>query len=136
MNPVVFNLSRMNSNDFENSVDELQEFCTAVQLVLPVPVQIPEYNESILTLNAWRLPEGTACMVTAGSRNRYYPQPHLAQGSARESAPPESAWLWVLGTESSMGAAPIAESVPRTHSGYISEVVKILATHPQVQCTL
>ncbi len=46
-------------------------------------VQIPEYNESVLILNAWRLPEGTACMVTAGSRNRYYPQPHLAQGSAR-----------------------------------------------------
>ena len=84
MNPVVFNLTRMNVNNFENSVDELQELCTAV---LPVPVQIQEYNESILTLNAWRLPEGTACMVTAGSRNRYYPQPHLAQGSARESAP-------------------------------------------------
>ena len=32
MNPVVFALSRMNVNDFENSVDELQEFCTAVQL--------------------------------------------------------------------------------------------------------
>ena len=102
MNPVVFTLSRMNVNNFENSVDELQEFCTAVchTDVLPVPVQIPEYNESILTLNAWRLPEGTACMATAGSRNRYYPQPHLAQGSARKSAPPESAWLWVLGTES------------------------------------
>ena len=37
--------------------------------------------------SAWRLPEGTACMVTAGSRNRYYPQPHLAQGSARKSPP-------------------------------------------------
>ena len=83
MNPVVFNLSRMNVNNFENSVDELQELCLySCTAVLPVPVQIPEYNESILTLNAWRLPEGTACMVTAGSWNRYYPQPHLAQGSA------------------------------------------------------
>ena len=74
-----------------------------LQSTVPVPVQIPEYNESVLILNAWRLPEGTACMVTAGSRNRYYPQPHLAQGSARESAPPESAWLLVLGTDSVMG---------------------------------
>ena len=32
MNPVVFTLSRMNVNNFENSVDELQEFCTAVQM--------------------------------------------------------------------------------------------------------
>ena len=62
MNPVVLSVSRMNVNNFENSVDELQELCTAVYTaVLPVPVQIPEYNESILTLNAWRLPEGTAC---------------------------------------------------------------------------
>ena len=44
MNPVVFTLTRMNVNNFENSVDELQEFCTDV---LPVPVQIPEYSESI-----------------------------------------------------------------------------------------
>ena len=97
--------------------------------------------ESVLILNAWRLPEGTACMVTAGSRNRYYPQPHLAQGSASSRAPPGSAWLLVLDTDSVMGtrglfAVPIAESAPRTNSQYIPEVVKILATHPQVQCTL
>ena len=30
MNPVEFTLIRMNVNNFENSVNELQEFCTAV----------------------------------------------------------------------------------------------------------
>ena len=82
MNPVVFTLIRMNVNIFENSVGELQEFCTAGQLYYRYRTDTGRYNESILTLNAWRLPEGTACMVTAGSRNRYYPQRHLAQGSA------------------------------------------------------
>ena len=66
-------------------------------------VQIPEYNESILTLNAWRLPEGTACMATAGSRNRYYPQPHLAQGSARIFGTSERYSLWYLDPDSAMG---------------------------------
>ena len=93
--------------NYKNSVQLYR--CTAV---LPVPVQIPEYNESVLTLNAWRLPEGTACMVTAGSRNRYYPQPHLAQGSARIFGTSERYSLWYLGTESSMGR-PLTESVPR-----------------------
>ena len=32
MNLVVFSVSRMNVNNFENSVDELQELCTAVQM--------------------------------------------------------------------------------------------------------
>ena len=59
----------------------------------------------------WRLPEGTACMATAGSRNRYYPQPHLAQGSARESAPPESAPLLVLGTTSRMGTQDTGHTI-------------------------
>ena len=126
----------MNVNNFENSVDELQELCTAVQMYYRYRYRYRSTMNPLQNPNAWRLPEGTACTVTAGSRNRYYPQPHLAQGSARKSAPPESAWLWVLGTDSAMGAAPIAESVPRTHSQYIPEVVKILATHPQVQCTL
>ena len=59
MNPVVFILIRIDLNNFENSVDELQEFCTDVQIQYyrygtRVPVQIPEYNESILTLwHAW-----------------------------------------------------------------------------------
>ena len=48
MNPVVFSVSRMNVNNFENSVDELQELCVhSCTDVLPVPVQIPEYNESV-----------------------------------------------------------------------------------------
>ena len=134
MNPVVFTVSRMNVNNFENSVDELQELCTAVQMYYRYGYRYRSTMNPLQNPNAWRLPEGTACMVTAGSRNRYYPQPHLAQGSARKSAPPESAPLLVLGTESRM--VPIAESAPRTNSGALSEVVKILATHPQVQCTL
>ena len=104
MNPVVFTLIRMNVNNFENSVDELQEFCTAVQMYYRYRYRYRSTMNPLQNPNAWRLPEGTACMVTAGSRNRYYPQPHLAQGSARESAPPESAWLWHLGTGSAMGA--------------------------------
>ena len=32
MNPVVFSVTRMNVNNFENSVDEVQELCTAVQM--------------------------------------------------------------------------------------------------------
>ena len=84
--------------NYKNSVQLYS--CTDV---LPVPVQIPEYNESILTLNAWRLPEGTACMAPAGSRNRNYPQPHLAQGSARIFGTSERYSLLVLGTDSAMG---------------------------------
>ena len=89
----------MNVNNFENSVDELQELCTAVQLYYRYRYRYRSTMNPLQNPNAWRLPEGTACMVTAGSRNRYYPQPHLAQGSARKSAPPESAPLLVLGTE-------------------------------------
>eukprot|EP01043_Picozoa_sp_COSAG02_P015323 COSAG02_NODE_651_length_18910_cov_12.561639_5_plen_120_part_00 len=98
MNPVVFTLSRMYVNNFENSVDELQEFCTAVQLYYRYRYRYrrAEYNESILTLNAWLL-------VTAGSRNRYYPQPHLAQGSARIFGTSERYSLRYLGTDSAMG---------------------------------
>ena len=103
MNPVVFSVIRMNVNNFENSVDELQELCTAVQMYYRYRYRYRSTMNPLQNPNAWRLPEGTVCMVTAGSRNRYYPQPHLAQGSARKSAPPESAWLLVLGTDSVMG---------------------------------
>ena len=89
MNPVVFTLSWINVNDFENSVDELQEFCT-VQLYrcttgTGTDTGVQFESIALLNLNAWRLPEGTACMATAGSRNRYYPQPHLAQGARPRS---------------------------------------------------
>ena len=92
----------MDADNFENPVDELQEFCTGVKMygTTEVPVQIPEYNELMVTLNAWRLPEGTACMVTAGppfpsrlpSRGRKYRNAFRPSFFVRklESVPPSA----------------------------------------------
>ena len=54
-------------------------------------------------------------------------------GGARILAPSGNARLWYLGTESRMGESPIAESGSRYYSQYLSEGLKILATHPQRQ---
>ena len=48
-------------------------------------------------------------------------------GGARILAPPGNARLWYLGTESRMGAAPIAESGSRYYSGAFPEGATILA---------
>ena len=92
----------MNVNNFENSVDELQELCTAVQLYYRYRYRYRSTMNPLQNPNAWRLPEGTACMATAGSRNRYYPQPHLAQGSARIFGTSEGYSLWYLGPDSAI----------------------------------
>ena len=114
----------MNVNNFENSVDELQELCTAVQMYYRYRYRYRStYNESVLILNAWRLPEGTACMVTAGSRNRYYPQPHLAQGSARIFGTSERYSLWYLGTDSATGS-PLQNPCLGTITGVIPGYLK------------
>ena len=54
-------------------------------------------------------------------------------GGARIVAPSGNAPLWYLDPDSAMGESPIAESGSRYHNQYLSEGLKILATHPQRQ---